>query len=227
MAVMNGFRVELFDMILGINGHIIVQPIESDLTDYDEVAKRITEVPGVNAAMPIIEGQALASERARGVGRASSWHPRAGPDRHGKNLRFGRERERAARLRQFRRRGDRHRTGASLGINIGEKVTLISPHGAITPLGSSPRIKSYPVVAIFEIGMTEYDATYVFMPLSEAQLYFNEPDAAQAIEVYLDNPDAVARLRRWSRRPPSDRCSPPTGACATSPFSPRYRSSGT
>ena len=77
MAVMNGFRAELLDKILGINGHIIVQPIDSELTDYSEVAERIAKVPGVTAAIPIIEGQALASGPSTGLVRSvmysSAW----------------------------------------------------------------------------------------------------------------------------------------------------------
>src|SRR5690606_13439106 len=83
----------------------------------------------------------------------------------------------------------------NLGLAIGERLTLVTPRGAVTPMGVSPRIKSYPVVAIFQIGMSEYDSTYVFMPFEEAQGYFNSPDAAQAIEVYLDDPDRVGALR--------------------------------
>jgi len=196
MAVMNGFRVQLLDMILGINGHVIVQPIESDLTDYDEVAKRIAAVPGVKAAIPIIEGQALASGTTSG-GSGVLVRGIRGPDLLGMEKISGSV-ENASGLIDFDNSGSLAiGTGLaqSLGVTIGDKVTLISPHGAITPLGSTPRIKSYPVAAIFEIGMSEYDSTYVFMPLSEAQLYFNEPDAAQAIEVYLNDPDQVASLR--------------------------------
>ena len=113
MAVMNGFRAELLDKILGINGHIIVQPIESDLTDYDEVAKRIAEVPGVKAAMPIIEGQALASGPSTGSSGVLVRGIR-GPDLLGMEKISGSVEDSggAARLRQFRRRGDRHRPGA-------------------------------------------------------------------------------------------------------------------
>ena len=196
MAVMNGFRVQLLDMILGINGHVIVQPIESDLTDYDEVAKRIAAVPGVKAAMPIIEGQALASGTTSG-GSGVLVRGIRGPDLLGMEKVSGSV-ENASGLIDFDNSGSiAIGTGLaqSLGVTIGDKVTLISPRGAITPLGSTPRIKSYPVAAIFEIGMSEYDSTYVFMPLSEAQLYFNEPEAAQAIEVYLNDPDRVASLR--------------------------------
>jgi len=83
----------------------------------------------------------------------------------------------------------------SLGLLRGDQITLISPRGTITPFGSTPRVKAYPVVAIFEIGMLEFDSTYVFMPLDEAQLYFNSPGAAQAIEVYVDDPDQVGTMR--------------------------------
>jgi lipoprotein-releasing system permease protein len=196
MAVMNGFRAELLDKILGINGHIIVQPIESDLTDYDEVSKRIATVPGVHAAMPIIEGQALASGPSTGSSGVLVRGIR-GPDLLGMQKISGSVEDGGGLLDFDNSGGVAIGTGlaSSLGVNIGDRITLISPRGAITPLGSAPRVKTYPVAGIFQIGMAEYDSTYVFMPLSEAQLYFNEPNAAQAIEVYLDDPDRVGQLR--------------------------------
>ncbi len=196
MAVMNGFRAELLDKILGINGHIIVQPIESDLTDYDIVAKRISEVPGVKSAMPIIEGQALASGPSTGSSGVLVRGIR-GPDLLSMQKISGSV-ENGGGLMDFDNSGGiAIGTGLaqSLGVNVGDKVMLISPRGAVTPLGTSPRIKSYPVAAIFNIGMSEYNSTYVFMPLSQAQLYFNSPDAVQAIEVYLNDPDQVDTMR--------------------------------
>jgi lipoprotein-releasing system permease protein len=196
MAVMNGFRAELLDKILGINGHIIVQPIERDLTDYDEVAKRIAAAPGVKAALPIIEGQALASGPSTGSSGVLVRGVR-GPDLLSMEKIAGSV-EDGGGLIDFDNSGGvaiGTRLAQSLGLLVGDKIMLISPRGAITPLGTAPRIKSYPVVAIFEIGMAEYDSTYVFMPLSEAQLYFNSPDKAQAIEVYVDDPDRVGELR--------------------------------
>ncbi|MGH6924268.1 MAG: lipoprotein-releasing ABC transporter permease subunit [Propylenella sp.] len=196
MAVMNGFRAELLDKILGINGHIIVQPIERDLTDYDEVAKRIAAAPGVKAALPIIEGQALASGPSTGSSGVLVRGVR-GPDLLSMEKIAGSV-EDGGGLIDFDNSGGvaiGTRLAQSLGLLVGDKIMLISPRGAITPLGTAPRIKSYPVVAIFEIGMAEYDSTYVFMPLSEAQLYFNSPDKAQAIEVYIDDPDRVGELR--------------------------------
>jgi lipoprotein-releasing system permease protein len=196
MAVMNGFRAELLDKILGINGHLIVQPIDSELTDYAEVAERISGVAGVTAAIPIIEGQALASGPSQGSSGVLVRGIR-GPDLLGMKKVAGSV-EDGGGLLDFDNSGGvaiGSRLAQKLGLLTGDKITLITPRGAITPLGTSPRIKSYPVVAVFEIGMAEYDSTYVFMPLSEAQLYFNSPDKAQAIEVYLDDPDDVDAMR--------------------------------
>jgi lipoprotein-releasing system permease protein len=196
MAVMNGFRAELLDKILGINGHVIVQPIESDLTDYDVVAQRISKVPGVQAAMPIIEGQALASGPSTGSSGVLVRGIR-GPDLIGMKKISGSVQDQGS-LIDFDNSGGvviGDGLAQALGLTVGQKMTLISPRGATTPFGTAPRVKSYPVVAIFHIGMSEYDSTYVFMPLSEAQLYFNEPNQAQAVEVYLDNPDNVDALR--------------------------------
>ncbi len=196
MAVMNGFRAELLDKILGINGHVIVQPIGSDLTDYDDVAKRIAEVPGVTLALPIIEGQALASGPSTGSSGVLVRGVR-GPDLLSMEKVAGTVDDGGG-LLDFDNSGGvaiGTRLAQSLGLLVGDKLTLISPRGAITPLGTAPRVKTYPVAAIFEIGMAEYDSTYIFMPLAEAQLYFNSPEKAQAIEVYIEDPDQVGAMR--------------------------------
>jgi lipoprotein-releasing system permease protein len=83
----------------------------------------------------------------------------------------------------------------TLGLAVGDNITLVSPRGAVTPMGVSPRVKAYPVNAIFQIGMSEYDSTFVFMPLEEAMAYFNSPDTAGAVEIYLADPDRVGSLR--------------------------------
>ena len=196
MAVMNGFRSELLDKILGINGHLVLQAVESPLTDYRDVADRVSAVDGVTAAIPLVEGQALASGPAgtgsgvlvRGVRSADLGRIRgvSGTVREGSLADFDTAGGVAvgARLAQ------------NLGLLVGDKLILVSPRGAVTPMGVSPRVKGYPVNAIFEIGMSEYDATFVFMPLTEAQAYFNQPDQAGAVEVYLDDPDNVAEMRQ-------------------------------
>jgi len=195
MAVMNGFRAELLDKILGINGHLILQPIDKPLTDYDEVARKVTAVSGVRAAIPLVEGQALASGAAgggtgvlvRGI-RAADLKKVPGV---AANLQSGT-------LDDFDTAGGiaiGSRLAQSLGLFVGDNLTLISPRGAVTPMGVAPRVKAYPVTAVFQIGMSEYDSTFVFMPLPEAQAYFNQGEEVGAIEVYLDDPDKVGDMR--------------------------------
>ncbi len=194
MAVMNGFRGELLDRILGINGHLIVHPIGSELTDYSQVAKRIEGVDGVAYAVPLVQGQVLASGGKGGTG--ARVHGVRGKDLAkitavSKNVLLGS-------LQGFDDGG-----GVAVGIGLvenlglalGDRITLISPEGNITPLGVTPRVKSYPVTAIFKIGMSEFDAAYIYMPMAEAQLYFNSEERASLIEVYVDDPDKVGTLR--------------------------------
>src|SRR5690606_33374725 len=88
------------------------------------------------------------------------------------------------------------RMAANLGLSLGDLITLVSPDGDVTPMGTTPRVKAYPVVAIFEVGMSEFDASVIFMPFDEAQLYFNMEGRAQTIEVFVDNPDDVDSLRQ-------------------------------
>src|SRR5436309_3807772 len=195
MAVMNGFRKELLDKILGLNGHLLIQPLESPLTDWKDVADRVGKVDGIKLAAPIVEGQALASSPfsaagvlARGVRAADLLKlPSI-----------------ANNIRQGTLEGFDEGQGVAIGrrladqlsLRVGDNVTLVAPRGAVTPMGTTPRIKPYKVAAVFEIGMSEYDAAFVFMPLPEAQAYFNRSGDVTAIEVYTDNPDRIDRFRR-------------------------------
>jgi lipoprotein-releasing system permease protein len=194
MAVMNGFREQLIDKILGLNGHLIVQPMDSKLTDYDAVAGRISKVPGVASAIPLVEGQALAS----GPTTSSGVLVRGIRDRDLPAIRGIASNVKLGTLTNFSQAQGvaiGTRLAEALGITLGGNLTLVSPRGNITPLGVTPRIKSYPVLAIFEIGMSEYDSTFVFLPFEEAQAYFNLDDEASAVEIYLTNADAVDMLR--------------------------------
>jgi lipoprotein-releasing system permease protein len=195
MAVMNGFRKELLSKILGLNGHALVQPIESPLTDFAAVAERIAGIKGVTLAVPLVEGQALASSPfhaggvlVRGVREQDLKRlPAIGPN-----------------IRQGGLDGFDEGQGVVIGkrladqlsVRAGDQVTLVAPRGAVTPMGTTPRIKTYKVAAVFEIGMSEYDQVFVFMPLGEAQAYFNRRADVTAIEVYTDNPDDIERYRR-------------------------------
>jgi lipoprotein-releasing system permease protein len=195
MAVMNGFRAELMTRIMGVNGHIIIQPVDSPLEDYTEVAARVAAIPGVNAAIPLIDGQAFASGRI-GVGSGALVRGISGED-------LGRLELVANNIKQGSLVGfDGSETVAigsrlaeNLGLVLGDSVTLISPEGDVTPFGTTPRTKAYPISAIFEVGMSEYDATVIYMPLGEAQLYFNLENQVQLIEVFVADPDNLDALK--------------------------------
>jgi len=195
MAVMNGFRTELLSRILGVNGHIIMQPIDRPLDDYAEVARRIEGVGGVKYALPLVEGQVLASGRVgAGTGalvRGIRAEDLAKVQIVSNNIKQGT-------LETFDSGNGiaiGTRMAESLGLALGDPITLVAPEGDVTPFGTTPRVKSYPVSAIFEVGMSEYDASIVFMPLSEAQLFFNVEGLAQTIEIYVHNPDNVDALK--------------------------------
>lgn len=193
MAVMNGFRSELLDKILGINGHLVIQPAGSDLTDYNNLASKIEGVEGVKFAIPFVEGQILASGNGGSVGALVRGMDKRGLD----NLSLVSGTLKQGSLEKFdEEEGIAIGVGLarSLGVIAGDSVTLISPKGAVTPMGVAPRIKAYPVKAVFEIGMSEYDSTFIFMPLNAAQLYFNSDEKVSAIEVYINDPDEVGSL---------------------------------
>src|SRR3984885_4452088 len=88
------------------------------------------------------------------------------------------------------------RLADTLSLHAGDSITLVSPKGAVTPMGTTPRIKPYRIAAVFEIGMSEYDASFVFMPLTEAQNYFNRTNDVTAIEVFTNNPDKIDGFRK-------------------------------
>ncbi|MEO1745322.1 MAG: lipoprotein-releasing ABC transporter permease subunit [Pseudomonadota bacterium] len=195
MAVMNGFRGELLDRILGLNGHIFVSPIERPLDDYEEVAARVEGAPGVIKAVPLVEGQALVSGA---VGAGSGAFVRGVRISDFERLTSVSGNIVEGTIERFRE-GEGvaigHRMASNLGLIAGEDITLVSPEGDVTPFGTTPRVKSYEVTAIFDMGMSEYDTSIVFMPLEEAQLYFNQEGIVQLIEVFIDDPDAVDALR--------------------------------
>jgi lipoprotein-releasing system permease protein len=195
MAVMNGFRKELLDKILGLNGHLLIQPIESPLNDWEQVAERIAKLQGIRFAAPLVEGQALASSpfNASGV-----------------LVRGMRVRDLvklpsiANNIKQGSLDGFDEGQGVVIGkrladqlsLRAGDNITLVAPRGAVTAMGTVPRIKTYKVAAVFEVGMSEYDTAFLFMPLAEAQAYFNRAGDVTAIEVYTDSPDRVDRYRK-------------------------------
>jgi lipoprotein-releasing system permease protein len=192
MAVMNGFRQELFDKMLGLNGHVVVHSV-GRFTDYDQVSKRVASVNDVKYALPLVEGQVLASTPLGSTGALV----RGLREKDLKSLKAISSKVHFGTLDGF---DDNpgiaigSRMANTLNVKVGDSLSILTPRGASTPLGTAPRIKRYPVVAIFEIGMSEYDASIMFMPLNEAQIYFNQPDSVTVLEVVLESPDEVAEL---------------------------------
>ncbi len=189
MSVMNGFRQELLGRILGLNGHMAIYNAQAgNIPDYGPLVDRIRAVPGVVSATPLVEGQVLLTSESGGAsgGLARGVRPEDMAARAiiANNIRAGR-------LSDFT--GDDAvmvgtRMGARLGLAIGDRLTLISPQGRTTVLGTVPRLRAYRVVAMFEVGMNEYDSTFVFLPMGAAQTFFQTGDAASQIEVFVDDP---------------------------------------
>jgi lipoprotein-releasing system permease protein len=195
MAVMNGFRQELLSKILGLNGHLLIQPLEQPLTDYADVAARVSKVNGVYLAAPLVEGQALASSPFNASGvvvRGMRGADLAKLTQVSRNIKQGT-------LDGFddgQGIAIGSRLAEQLSVRAGDNLTLVAPRGAVTPMGTTPRIKAYKIAAVFEIGMSEYDSAFIFMPLTEAQAYFNRAGDVTAIEVYTDDPDRVDDFRK-------------------------------
>ncbi len=195
MAVMNGFRGELLDKILGLNGHLLIQPLEKPLNDWEEVAGRIAAVKGIRLAAPIVEGQALASSPFNAGGvlvRGIRLKDLEGLPSVINNIKQGS----LGGFDDSQSVAIGRRLADQLSLRAGDNITLVAPRGAVTPMGTTPRIKVYKIAAVFEVGMSEYDGAMVFMPLKEAQAYFNRAGDVTAIEVYTDNPDKVAQYRK-------------------------------
>jgi len=190
MAVMNGFRKELFAKILGLNGHVAVYRVAQTFTDYDEMAAKLATVPGVRRAIPLIEGQVMVSSNVLALGGVVRGIREA-------DLKSMPLIANSAVFGSFD--GFDAQTGIAIGmrlanslrVNVGDTLTLVSPRGASTPFGTAPRAKPYLITAIFELGMSEYDKTMIFMPLPEAQRYFNKASEVDVIEVVVDDPERV------------------------------------
>jgi len=193
MSVMNGFRHELLSRILGLNGHLTVQASLGSLTNFDAMAARVRAVKGVTRVAPIVDGQVMATENGIASGvivRGMRREDLQTLTTVSKSLSDGA-------LAQFGG-GDSVIVGARLADRMrivpGGKITLIAPRGNVTPFGVTPRVKSYTVAGTFRIGMSEYDQAFVFMPLQEAQLYFNMGTRVSGLEVMVQDPDSVNQM---------------------------------
>lgn len=194
MSVMNGFREELLSRILGINGHINVFGVSRDLTDYPNLTAQIEKIDGVVSVTPMIEGQVMASARGASSGavvRALTAEDFMKRDLLSSSIKAGN-------LSAFEQTDSvvvGSRLARKLGLWVGDKITLISPKGNVTAFGTVPRLRAFPIAAIIEVGMYEYDSSYIFMPLKTAQGYFRIKgvNSLEVMTPSADQADQVAQ----------------------------------
>ena len=194
MSVMNGVRSDLFDKIVGLNGHAVVQGFGGRIDDWRDVLEQAKATPGVVSATPLIEQPLLAtfSGRVEGVLVRGMTVPdiRSNKTLGGKVLQGS--------LNSLTGGSGNVAIGSelarNLGAQVGSNVTIINPQGRSTPFGTVPREISYRVTAIFEIGVYDFDKAYIVMPMEDAQLLLLTGDQVQMIEVKTEDPDRVGEI---------------------------------
>jgi lipoprotein-releasing system permease protein len=191
MSVMNGFRAELFDKIVGLNGHAIIQAYGGRLENWQEVLEDVRKTPGVVRASPLIEQPLLASFNGRVEGISARGNT-------AQDIRRLEPQKTAGSLAQLKPGSNKVAIGSrlaeNLGARIGDTITIINPQGRSTPFGTMPRQIGYEVAAIFEVGIYDYDQAFVVMPMQDAQTLLLLGDSVQMIEVKTDNPDRVGEI---------------------------------
>jgi lipoprotein-releasing system permease protein len=191
-SVMSGFQAELVSRFLGVNGHISIQAYAGQgIEGYQDLADRIRATPDVTSAVPVLDGQVLLSTSnggargglVRGMTQADlrSVHPISDHLVAGSLDGFTGD--------------DALVIGVGLAqayrLRVGDLLTLISPEGAATAFGNIPRVRAYKIVAVFDAGLSEYNNSIVFLPLSAAQVFFQKPGGVTGIEIRLDDPQHV------------------------------------
>jgi lipoprotein-releasing system permease protein len=193
MSVMNGFRIEFVNHILGIEGHLSVLSAKGPLADFDALDKRIRAIPGVVAARPQVQGQVLASTNSGSTGVLV--RGMRADDIAAQPLLAGAVDPAA--LAQFKDDGVivGVRLAQRLGVAAGGNITIVSPNGNATAFGTMPRIKTYKIVGVFDLGMYQYDNNMIMMPLAAAQLFFNTGTGVTSVEIFAKDPDNLDAVR--------------------------------
>jgi len=204
MAVLNGFRAELLDKILGFKGHASIYRLDqAPITNFRDLLVRLETVEGVTRVIALVEGQALASSLNSNTGALVRGISEEGilkmeslmNDDLRTALKVPGTPDETASFAGFEKSG-----GVAIGermawahqLGLGSSLTVISPEGPDTVVGNTPLIRDYPVVAIFKVGMSDYDANVIYMPLTEAQDYFNAGDGVNTLEIMVDDPDRIS-----------------------------------
>ncbi|HWU93747.1 MAG TPA: lipoprotein-releasing ABC transporter permease subunit [Sphingomicrobium sp.] len=194
MSVMNGFRAELFDKIVGLNGHAVIQGYDGRLSDWQQIAEAARKTPGVTSALPLIEQPLMASANGRVEGvlvRGMRTEDLLANPTIATNVRAGD-------LKSIKPGSGMVAIGSrlaeQLGAYPGSEISLISPDGRSTVVGTVPRIVTYTVGAIFEVGIYDYDKQMVVMPMKDAQDLLMMGDQVGNVEIQTSNPDKVQEI---------------------------------
>ncbi|MFL6752466.1 MAG: lipoprotein-releasing ABC transporter permease subunit [Sphingomicrobium sp.] len=194
MSVMNGFRAELFDKIVGLNGHAVVQGYDGRLGGWEQIAATARKTPGVTSALPLIEQPLMASSNGRVEGvlvRGLRVQDMLSNPTLTSNVVAGD-------LRSVRPGSGTVAIGSrlaeALGAYPGTEISLISPEGRSTVVGTVPRIVSYTVGAVFEVGVYDYDKAFVVMPMQDAQSLLMLGDQVGMVEIQTNDPDRVQQI---------------------------------
>jgi lipoprotein-releasing system permease protein len=185
MSVMNGFRTELVDRILGINGHLVVyEKNEPYVSNYNQIINKISDIKNVIAVTPHLEGQALAKSKSIVSGviiRGVNWSDLAAKKLLWKSLT-------QLTIDNYKNNEDiiiGYRLAQRLNVNVGDFISLISPNGMETALGILPIKQNFKIGGFFDIGMYEYDNNFIFIPWKKAELFFSTKNIAHGIEIFL------------------------------------------
>jgi lipoprotein-releasing system permease protein len=195
MAVMNGFRAELMGKILGFNGHFTIYGISSTLHKWEDMATKLRRIPGVVRVTPLVQGQALLTASGaspgvlvRGVRASDIMNTKLVVDSLSEGA-----------IQRYQQNGSSvligERLSDQLGLLPGMQITLTAARGNVTPFGVTPRQKQYTIAGTFKVGMSQFDESVIFMPLAEAQSYFNKGQGVSGIEIMVANPDRIAEIR--------------------------------
>ncbi len=197
MSVMNGFREELVGRILGLNGHLNIYASNGPLYDYLGMVDRLENVAGVQSVRPMIEGQVLVS--ANGASNGAMVRGFAREDFATKPILS--DSIQAGYLSDFDGNGVAigSTMADNLDLRLGDTITIVSPKGKASPFGTIPRSGAYKVALIFDVGMYEYNSGFVFMPLESAQKFFQMNDSVNTLEVMIDSPNNIDRVKQSIR----------------------------
>ncbi len=190
MSVMNGFRHELLNRIIGMNGHLAIYSNTGSLPNFEALTEDVKKLPGITGANPIVENQAMATAHGNATGvlvhgmRSSDLEARKTIS---DNLVMGHlklfERPNAAIIGK--------RLAEKLGLILGDKITLVAPEGNATAFGTMPRTRTFEIAAVFDAGMVQYDSGLVFIPLESAQKFFQLGDGVTGLEIFTENPEKI------------------------------------